>query len=102
MIEYDQAVVKADLAIGQLEVIHRAARKFWFNEIFQVIPPIPEAAAQGEWKVDLLQHLVSRHEPVQAIPGISKSRLPLKVARPGGVLPGECFATRPETTEDQK
>ena len=46
MIEDDQAVVKADVAIGQFQIVDRAAREFRLDEILQIVAPIAEAAAE--------------------------------------------------------
>src|SRR6266446_5900360 len=72
MVEDDEAVVKADDAIRQLEIVGGAAREFGFDEILEVVAPIAEAAAQRERKVRLLEQFVTRHETVEDVPRIAE------------------------------
>ena len=74
MIERDQAVVKADLAIGQFQVVHGAARKPGFKKIFEVIAPISETTAQRKRHVGFVRQFVARDEIVNDAPGVSVLR----------------------------
>ena len=47
MIEHNQAVVESNVAVGQFQVVHRAAREFRLGEIFQVVAPITKAPPSG-------------------------------------------------------
>ena len=71
-VEHNQAVVKTDVAIGQFKVVDGAAREFWFDDIFQVVTPATEAAAQRERQVNFIQQLAPRQQRVQNLPGISE------------------------------
>src|SRR2546422_10584996 len=48
MVEHDQAVVEANMTFGQFEVVHGAARQLRLNEVFQIIAPVTETAAERE------------------------------------------------------
>src|SRR5258706_2920703 len=65
MVEYDQSVVKPDMAIGQFEIVHRSARKAWFDEVLQIVTPIAETAPEGEGKIELVKQFASGHESVK-------------------------------------
>ena len=65
MIKHHQAVIKADVAIGQFEVIDGAAREFRLGEIFQIVTPVTETAAERKRQVNLIQQLKLRHERIQ-------------------------------------
>ena len=72
MVEYHHAVIKADVAIGQFEVIDGTARKFRLNKIFQFIAPATETAAERKGQVYLIQQFATRQQCVQDLPGIAK------------------------------
>ncbi len=55
MIEHDQAVVKADVAVGQFEIVDGTARELRLGEIFQVVAPVTEAAAEGKRQIYFVQ-----------------------------------------------
>jgi len=75
MVEDNQAVVESDLAIGQFEIIGRTPRKFWFDEILQIITPVTKAAAQREWQIHFFEQLIARHQHVEDVPGIAELRM---------------------------
>ena len=71
MIENDQAVVEPDATIRQFEIIARAAGKFRFDKIFQVVAPIPETPSERKWKVQFIEQLKARHEAVEQAPRVA-------------------------------
>src|SRR5262249_11232933 len=72
MIENDETVIKADMAVGQIKVVNSAAREFGLNKIFQIVSPITEAAAQRKRKVEFLEQFVARHKTVEQMPGVAE------------------------------
>ena len=75
MVEHDETVVKAGVAIGQFEVIDGAAREFRLDEIFQIVTPAAEAAAEWERQVNLIQQFAARQQRVQNLPRIAELKL---------------------------
>ena len=55
MIENGEAVVKADVAIGQFQIVDGAAQQFRLGEVFQVVAPETKAAAQRKWQINFVQ-----------------------------------------------
>ena len=72
MVEHDEAVVKAGVAIGQFEVVDGAAREFRLGEIFQVVAPAAETAAERKRQVNFIQQFAARQQRVQNLPGIAE------------------------------
>ena len=75
MVEHDQAVVKTHMAVRQFEIVDGAARKFRLGEIFQVVTPVTEAAAQWKRPVNFIQQLAARQQRVQNLPRIAELEL---------------------------
>src|SRR5712671_537714 len=94
MIEDDEAVVEADGAIRQFEIVDGAARELWFDKILQVVAPVAEAAAERERQIRFVEHLVTLHQTIKHVPRIAK-RL-MHSARIGE------FASRTEGTKRQE
>ena len=61
MVEDDETVVKANVAIGKFEVVDGAAGKAWFDEIFEFVTPITEATAEREGEVHFVEQFVAGH-----------------------------------------
>jgi hypothetical protein len=72
MIENDETVVEADMAVGQFEIVDGAAREFGFNEVFQVVAPITETAAERKREVEFFEQFAAGHEAVEQVPGIAE------------------------------
>ena len=72
VIENDEAGIKGNVTIGQLEVVWGMARQFGFHEILEVVAPVTEAAAEWERKVHLIKQFVPGHEAVEQTPGIAE------------------------------
>jgi len=70
MVENEETVVKTNGAIRQFQIIDGPARKFGFGEIFQVVAPETEAAAQRKRQVNFIQNFKSRHKRIEDMPGI--------------------------------
>ena len=62
MIENHKAVVKADVAIGQFQIVDGAAREFRLGEIFQVVAPETKATAERKRQVNFVQQFKARHQ----------------------------------------
>lgn len=75
MVEYDEAGVKADVAIRQLKVVDGAAREARLDEIFQVVAPVAERATERERQVGFVQNLVAGHEGIEEMPGVAELKL---------------------------
>ena len=72
MVKHHQAVVKTHVAIGQFQVVDGAAREFRFDEIFQLVSPAAETAAERERQVNFVQQLAARQQRVQNLPRIAE------------------------------
>ena len=72
MIEHDQAVVKADVAVGQFEIVDGTAREFRLGEIFQVVAPVTEAAAERKRQINFVQQFEARHQTVEQMPRVAE------------------------------
>ena len=72
MVEHNEAVVKANAAIGQFEVIHRAPRKFRFDKILQIVTPVAETAAERKRQINFLEQFVARHQTIKRVPRIAE------------------------------
>src|SRR5580693_2274417 len=72
MIENDDAVVKAYVAIRQLQIVQRAAREFGFGKVFKIVAPNPKTSAQGKRQVQFIENFTARHQRVQDLPRIAK------------------------------
>src|ERR1051325_5521622 len=72
MVEDDEAVVEAHGAIGQFEIVHRAAGEFWLHEILKIVTPVSKAAAKRKRKIGLVEHLVAFHQAVEHVPRIAE------------------------------
>ena len=70
MVEHNQAVVKADVAIGQFEVVDGAAREFRLGEIFQIVAPVTKTAAERKRQVNFIQQFIARHEASSSCHGL--------------------------------
>ena len=62
MVEDGEAVVKANGAVRQFEVVHSVRAKAGFHKIFQVVTPIAKAAAEREGEVNLINDFVARKQ----------------------------------------
>ena len=104
MVEHDEAVVKTGVAIGQFEVVDGAAREFRLGEIFQIVTPVTEAAAERKRQVNFIQQFAARQQRVQNLPriaeldGLSADSWHRQERTPGS---GD-FATRAEGAEREK
>ena len=83
MIEHDQAVVKTDVAVGQFEIVDGAAREFRLGEIFQVVTPITETAAERKRQINFVQQFEARHQAVEQMPRVAELDLGFGVRGPG-------------------
>ena len=83
MIKDHEAVVKADMAVRQVQIIDGAARKLGLGEVFQIITPVAEHAAQRKGKINLIEQLKARRERIQNVPGVSELGLGSGIPRPG-------------------
>src|SRR5437762_7913332 len=72
MVKHNEAVVKANVAIGKFEVVHRPARKFRFDKIFQIVTPVAETAAERKRQIDFVEHFIARHQAIQHVPWIAE------------------------------
>jgi hypothetical protein len=72
MVKNDEAVVEADMAVGQFKIIDGATREFGFDEVFQVVTPITETAAKGKREVEFFEQFVAGHQAVEQVPGIAE------------------------------
>src|SRR5262249_28468127 len=70
MVEDDQAVVEADVAIRQLEIVDGSPGQFGFAKILQLVAPVAEAAAGREWQVEVIEQFVAGHEGIEHMPRI--------------------------------
>ena len=61
MVENNEAVVKANAAIGQFEVVYRSSSEFRLDIILQIVTPVAETAAEREWQIDFVEQFVARH-----------------------------------------
>ena len=75
MIENGKAVIKADAAVGQLEVVDGTTREFGFGEVFQVVAPETEAAAERKRQVNFVQNFKSRYERFEQMPRVAELKL---------------------------
>ena len=98
MVEHDETVVKAGVAIGQFEVVDRAARELGLGEIFQVVAPATEAAAQRKRQVNLVQQFAARQQRVQNLPRVAELEMGSGVR---GLDSGD-FTPRAEGAERQE
>lgn len=57
MVEDDEAGVEAQMAVRQFQVVDRPARQAGFDELFQVVTPVAETAAQRKRHVHLVGQL---------------------------------------------
>jgi hypothetical protein len=72
LVEDHKALVKAEVAIGQIKVAPSALRKTRFDEMAEVIAKEAEGAAQREWKVEVVNQFEACQEPLENEPGIAK------------------------------
>ncbi len=93
MVEDDEAVVKTGVAVGQFQIIHRAAREFWLGKIFQVVAPVTKRAAERKRQVNFVEQFKTRHERVEDVPRVAELKL-----RAGG----SDFAARAEGAKGEK
>ena len=56
MVENDEAVIKAGMAIGQFQIVDGPAREFRFGEMFQVVAPVAEAATERKRQVNFISN----------------------------------------------
>ena len=98
MVEHDEAVVKANVAIGQFEIVEGAAREFRLGEILQVITPETKTATERKWQVNFVQQLEARQQRVQNLPRIAELEMGSGVR---GLGAGD-FATRAKGAEYEK
>ncbi len=106
MVENHQTVVKTDVAIGQFQIVDGAARQFRLGEIFQIVTPVTEAAAQRKRQVNLVQQFKPRHQRVQNLPRVAELNVAAVVKRRNcpriHVADGDDFAARAEGAESEK
>src|SRR5262245_55295889 len=86
MIKNDEAVIKPDVTIREFQIIDSSPGKFGLNKIFQIIAPMPEATSKRKWKVHFIEQLITQHEALEHMPGISKKDL--------AIFGGSQFASR--------
>ena len=99
MVEDDQAAVKTDATIRQLQVVDRVSRQLGLDEVFLVLTPVAKATAERKGRVNFFQRFIPRHQAVEEVPGIAE----LDVRRnPGFVIGGKNLAARAERTESEK
>src|SRR5690349_12366966 len=72
MIINQKAVIETQLAVRQFQVVYGVPAKLRFDEVLQIITPIPETPAEWEGKVYFVPQLVSGDEIRQYPPGIPK------------------------------
>ena len=75
MIEHDEAVVKSDAALRQLEVIQGGQRQSWLDELFQLVTEVSEATTKRKGEVDLLEQLVAIGQALEQFPRVAKQRV---------------------------
>ena len=97
MVEDDEAVIEAHMAIGQFQVIHGAAVKFWLDETLQVVTPITKRATQRKRQVDFVQDFATGQERVENLPGVAE----LDIRHEARSM-GPDFTARAEGTKGQK
>jgi hypothetical protein len=97
MVEDDQAVVKAGVAIGQFEVVDGAARQFWFDKIFQVVAPMPKQPPSGNGRSISSSNSQRAMSAVENVPRIAE--LDLRFAICDLRFSGSNFTTRTEGAE---
>src|SRR5205807_1951572 len=93
-VEHDQAVVEANVAIRQLQIVCSSTRQLRLDKILQIIAPIAETAAERKRQVQFFQQFVARHQAVEQTPWIAKLQLALALRAD--------FAARPKRAEDKK
>ena len=74
MIEHDEAVVKSDAALRQLEVIQGGQRQPWLDELFQLVTEVSEATPKRKGEVDLLEQLVAICQTLEQFPRAPEQR----------------------------
>ena len=62
VVEHDKAVIKADVEDGEFEVVDGVLFQAGFDELFQVVAPIAEAAAEREREIGLVEQFVTGDE----------------------------------------
>ena len=72
MVEHNKTVVKAGMAVGQFKIVDGVAREFRLGEIFKIITPITETAAERKRQVDFIKQFATRHERIEGLPRIAK------------------------------
>src|SRR5258705_4044397 len=72
MIEDNEAIVKANAAIRQFEIVDWLTRKARVDEIFKIVAPVAKAPSERKGQVDFLQQLITRHQGIQHMPWIAK------------------------------
>ena len=97
MVEDDEAVVKTDVAIGQFQIVDRAARQFRLGEIFQVVAPVAERAAERKRQINFIEQFEARHQRIEQMPRVAEMDCELRIASATSN-----FAARAEGTEGQK
>ena len=75
MVEDDEAVVKADVAVGQFQIVDGAAGEFWLSEIFQVVAPVTKCAAERKRQINFVEQFKARHERVEQMPRVAELKL---------------------------
>ena len=101
MIKDHQAVVKTNMAIGQFQIVHRPARQFRLGEIFQVVAPVTERAAERKRRINFVQQFIARHERVEQMPRIAELNL-RRTARSGRHEVRKNFAARAGGAKGEK
>src|SRR6185503_3660856 len=72
MVEHNEAVVKANVAIGKFEVVCRPARESRFDKILQPVTPAAETATEGKRQIDFVEQFIARHQTFHYVPWISE------------------------------
>ena len=99
MIKDDEAVVETDVAVGQFQIADGSAREFRLGEVFQVVAPETEAAAERKRQVNFVENFKSRHERIEQMPGAAELQL---MVDGWWLMAGRNFAARAEGSERQK
>src|ERR1043166_4777278 len=86
MIEHDDAAVEPYAAVGKLEIVDGVPGQLRLDEVFQIVTPIAEAAAEREGEVHFIENFIARHERIEHVPGIAELFV--------GAVTGNHFATR--------
>src|SRR5262245_61427654 len=70
MVEHDEAVVKADAAVRQFEIVHRPPRNLRLDKILQIVTPVAETPAERKRQIDFVEHFITRHQSFEQAPRI--------------------------------